>query len=70
MQEYRSRCCINELSEMSNDEDDITNLSDTRDPATTDATDDLRTAVINRPASSLGFKTSKCIRNKLWHYFR
>ena len=70
MQEYRSRCCINELSEMTNNEDDTTNLSDTRDPATTDITDDLRTAVINHPVSSLGSKTSKCIRNKLWHYFR
>ena len=70
MQEYRSRCCINELSEMINNEDDATNLLDNRGPAASDTTDDLRTAVINHPVSSLGSKTSKCIRNKLWYYFR
>ena len=55
---------------MTNNEDDATNLSDTRGPAATDTTGDLRTAVINHPVSSLGSKTSKCIRNKLWHYLR
>ena len=54
MREYCSRRRMYEISQIIRNEDDATNLSYMRDQAATEDTNELRTAVINHPTSSLG----------------